>query len=173
MDRPEPSREDFVDQITEIIGQIKPPPTKKQQFLSGLTSFMVRGAYASYSIYLGLLFATPLKYFSSNKTPDREVAGWEIVLAVLIAIYFLRIIFGDVWKDRMTPVKDMASRIISRGLIVVSTFLFWRVVFEWFPGFGNSLMSFVATYFIVSSGYGFRLTGPKAEPLDRNSQNSV
>lgn len=162
MQTPEPSREELVRQIADVIGKAKPLPSRKMQALSLLVSFLIRTACASYSVYMGYLFA--IKYALGHESvKSGPITANDQALIYGLAAFFLYMVFRKVYGDRFTPAINMIRLIVFRIAKIVITFLFWNLIFSWFNGLKDSFIAMVATIFIIGSGYDFRLKdrGPK------------
>lgn len=164
MQSPEPSREELIRQIADILGKAHPKPPLGKQILSALFSVFIRSACVSYATYLGFLF---LEKYSRDTLdgPTRSISNFEIGLAGLLGIYLGYRIFRRVYGDRLVPLAEMAKRMVLRLGVIVTTFLFWSSVFSLFgDSRGDSFWHILALMFILGSGYDFRLSPRPSQP---------
>ena len=160
---PDPSRQEIISQITDVIGQnMAIRPSRKQQIGRALLSFVVRCAAFSYTAYLAMLFNTRF----GHDPAQRFTLGAKdyTMLGLMIAVLGF-FVFRKVYGDRMTPMGSMLKRFLARMIKIVVVFLFWTVVFSNFSDLGkNQFMLLLGTIFIFSSGYDFRLSAPRLRP---------
>ena len=168
MDNQQPSREELIWQIADVLGKAQPKPPRGKQIFSALVSIIIRSACVSYSIYLGILF---LQKYSRDtfEGPTRNISNVEVGLAFLFLLYMGYRIFRQVYRDRLVPIKDMLQRLVGRLARIVLTFLFWSWFLSLFGYRGvGSFWSLLGFMFIVSSGYDFPLA---PRPRSQSSQS--
>ncbi|MBS1701339.1 MAG: hypothetical protein JST12_06750 [Armatimonadetes bacterium] len=171
----EPTREQLIAEIADILGKVNPLPSRGKQVLSVLSSTLIRIGCLAYAIYLAFLFNTNFTNLSSHSKSEPLSTG-EWILAIVFFVIFLSSFVRRVYGDRMTPLVEMIKRTGFRLGLIIFTFLFWSWMFQMFPGMGyNPFVSAIATIFILNSGYDFRLSprSPRRKipsPFD-NGQN--
>lgn len=114
----------------------------------------------SYAFYLSSLFLE--KFDSGYERPHQQtVSNIEFLFFGLVFVFFLYLVFRQVYRDRLVPIKEMLKRMMVRLGVIVVTFLFWTAVFSLFRySGGDSFWLIIASLFIINSGYDFRL-GPR------------
>jgi len=164
---PEPSHEELVGQIAEVLGKAQPPRSRKMRVLSIITSIAIRSACICYSLYLGFLFARSFVLDKLDKD-TRPTSTLDYIMMVLVIGFFLFLIFRKVYGDRLTPVDYMLRRTLARGMIIILTFLFWNWIFSSFPSLSYTIFAQIITFLIFASGYDFHLRPRSKSPPRKN-----
>lgn len=168
MEKQEPTREELISEIADIVGKVKPIPSLGSQILSGTISVLVRAGFFTYAAYLAMLFNH--RFLGDlKKTTSGVTSTWDIVLLGVAIGFMAFFVFRKVASDRFIAAKDFFIPILFRAAKIV----FVATIYMWLFGASPMLAAseflvLITTFFILNSGFDFRLTvaqRPK-NPLD-------
>ncbi len=147
-------------EIADLVAKVNPMPSRRDQWISAVLSAVIRAATMVYTLYLAEIF---LESNLHDQKPDEKVDAGTYVIMALFACTMLFFAFRKVYKDRLVNYKTQLISLLSRGLKIAVTFLFWTVLFRAFPDWSKAeILVIFASYWIIWSGIDYRLAPPRA-----------
>lgn len=161
MEKQEPTREELISEIADIVGKVKPIPSLGSQVLSGTISLLSRTGFFAYSAYLAMLF----HYRFAKELTKASSTNWSAldILLLIGAVGFMAyLIFRKVSKDRLFPAREFFYPILRRTAKIILVAVFYMWLFGASPLLASSeFLVLIASFFILNSGYDFDLTEPR------------